>query len=203
MLMLNQNKKSSPLVWIVMLCITTLFIIGCQEQDSTNTDATSVVSEADSTKLAMEAKIDSLNKKMMDVFRTTGKPDMKTSMYAVQAYEYYAHDYEKDPKAGMYLMKAGEIYENILNDKIRANRRYQSAYLHEEDFKNKPMALFRSANLYVELDDTARAIQLFETFTEKYPEHEFADDAENMIKITRMGMEEFLKQAQQSPEEPS
>ena len=60
------------------------------------------------------------------------------------------------------------------------------------------MALFRSANLYADIGDTTRAIETFNLFIQKFPKHDFTDDAENMIKITRMGMDEFIKQAQEN-----
>ena len=142
-------------------------------------------------------KIDSLNS-IINTLAKKGELDIKTTMYTVEAYEDFNHYYPEDEKSGLFLMKAGELYENVLNDKQRAIRRYQSAYLHKTEFEAKPMALFRSANLYADIGDTTRAIETFNLFIQKFPTHDFADDAQNMIKITRMGMEEFIKQAQQN-----
>ncbi len=186
------NFKNSTL--LIALISTLLF--ACNSSNQT-TDQDDPVEEANQDKQLMLTKIDSLNKAMLEIYNSSGTPDIKTAMYAVQNYEYFAHDYPEDPLAGQYLMKAGEIYENVIHDRERAIRRYQSAFLHESEFETKPMALFRSANLYSELGDTSKAIKSFEMFIEKYPKHDFADDAEQMIKITRIGMDEFIKQAQQ------
>ena len=149
------NFKNSTL--LIALLGTLMF--ACNSSNQTGEQDDPVVEE-NSDKALLEAKIDSLNEAMMAMYNSTGIPDVKTAMYAVQNYEYFAHDYPNDSKSGEYLMKAGEIYEKVIKDRERAIRRYQSAFLHETEFEKKPMALFRSANLYAEQGDTTKAIKL-------------------------------------------
>ena len=150
--------------------------------------------ESRSAQEIADERIDSLQK-VLGVMYQGGSLETKTVLFLIQAYENYYQDFPKDVKSGSYMSKAGELYENVLKDKPKALKRYLTAYNEYQNYEHRPMALFRAANIYQDLGDTSKAISHFGLFIINHPKHDFADDAQNMIKITRMGMDEFIKQS--------
>ena len=178
---------------IALSALLTIFFFSCTENKKNDK------MESLSAQEVADARIDSLQK-VLGVMYQGGSLETKTVLYLIQGYENYYQDFPDDSKCGMYMSKAGELYENVLKDKPKALKRYLTAYNEYQNYTHRPMALFRAANLYQDLGDTSKAISHFGLFIINHPEHDFADDAQNMIKITRMGMEKFIKQSMENSE---
>src|SRR5687768_10818650 len=94
------------------------------------------------------ARIDSLQPHIRDSVKAGAAPDVRLSMYTIQAYEYFAHDFPKDSLAPGYLFKAAQNYEGVLNDYPKAIQVYEHAYEKYPEYKRRPMLLFHQGNLY-------------------------------------------------------
>ena len=97
------------------------------------------------------------------------------------------------------MFKSAQIFDGMLNDKQKAAQIYQRIYDNYENYDNRPMMLFYRGNSLHDMGDTTAAINVLQTFIAKYPEHEFSDDAKNLIRFIRMNesdLEKFFKSQQ-------
>ena len=141
-----------------------------------------------------QAKIDSLENTRNEFFKSSTIPPKEMVLKSIEAYELYADDYPTDDKSGGFLFEAAKRYEIDLQDFNNAIRLYKKIYDEYESHEHHTMALFHIGNAYHSLNDTTNAIKHFNLFIEKYPNHDFADDAQGMINLSRIGEEEFFKQ---------
>ena len=146
------------------------------------------------TKESYMAVIDSLENVRKGFFENNQLPPKKLALESVQAYEFFIADYPEDENAGEYLFESAKRYEIDLQDYNNAIRLYQEVYDKYPDYKHHKMALFHIGNAYHSMGDSEKAKAAFNDFKTKYPDHDFADDAEGMINIIDMGgEEEFLR----------
>lgn len=146
------------------------------------------------SKESYQATIDSLETARKGFFEANQMPPKDQVLASVNAYEFYAADYPEDEKAAEYLFEAAKRYEIDLQDYNNALRLYQSVYDGYEKYEHHKMSLFHVGNVYHTMQDFDKAKEVFNDFKTKYPDHDFADDAEGMINIIDMGgEEEFLR----------
>lgn len=171
----------------LIITITTLTLLAsCSNSESTNNGKKS--------KENYTTLIDSLEGVRKGFFDNNQMPTRKLVLESVQAFEFFVADYPKDEKAAEYLFESAKRYEIDLQDYKNAIRLYQEVYDNYPDYGNHAMALFHIGNVYHSMNSTEQAKTIFNEFKTKYPDHDFADDAEGMIKIIDMGgEEEFLK----------
>lgn len=144
-----------------------------------------------SKKQQAQHRVDSLENLFTQSLEKSKKLDIKLAMYTIQAYEYYAADYPEDPESAQYLFKAAYNYQNILGNHRKAIRLYEKGYNDYPGYENRPMMLFHLGNAYSELQDTTNAIGKLKLFIKSYPGHDFADDAEGLIRFMRLNEEEL------------
>jgi TolA-binding protein len=80
------------------------------------------------------------------------------------------------------MFKAGQVIENVFDDKARAGEIYFNIFRKYPQSKSAPYALFMTGNLYHTIADTAHAIEMLQFFLAKYPEHELKNDAAALIR---------------------
>jgi TolA-binding protein len=112
-------------------------------------------------------------------------------------YRNFAINNKKDSLAADYLFKSADIFMNMnkANDAIESFNMILEEY---PEYKKAPSVLFLKAFIYEDqLDDLANAEKYYKIFLEKYPNSDFADDAEislnNLGKTPEQLIEEFEK----------
>jgi len=131
---------------------------------------------------ADKIRIDSLENAMrLATEKNPGDPDLKLAMYLAQAYQNYEIMYPADSLSPKYLFKAGQVIENVFDDKSRAAEIYFSIYNKYPNSKAAPFALFMTGNLFHTVKDTSHAVEMLHFFMAKYPDHQLKNDAAALI----------------------
>lgn len=111
----------------------------------------------------------------------------------VDACEAYAASAPNDPKTPEYLFDAAEIAK-LLRTYDKALSLYDRLVTEYPDYKKTPSALFIKAfTLENELGRIEDAKAAYQLFLERYPENDFADDAEFSLENIGKSPEEVLK----------
>lgn len=114
----------------------------------------------------------------------------------VDTYIAYADTYPQDKKAAEYLFNAGNVTMNLLDPK-KAIAIFNRIMRNYPDYEKIPHCLFLKAFIYEnQLNQLGQAEILYREFLQKYPGHEFADDAELSLKNLGKTPEELLEQFQ-------
>lgn len=112
-------------------------------------------------------------------------------------YKDYALNYSTTPEAAEYTFKAAEVFMGLRNgEEVLA-----MADLFMKNFpqdEKAPLSLFIKALAYDDLmGNVEMAKKTFETFLEKYPTSEYADDAQALMSQLGMTDEEKIKMLQE------
>jgi len=137
-------------------------------------------------------KIKSLEK---ELFSDENKMlDKEKAQTLVTAYISYADEFKKDTETPQYLFKAGDLTMN-LNMPQKAIMVFDRILKDFPDFEKAPQCLFLKGYIYEnEIHDLNTAKKIYEEFLQKYPDDEFADDAEVSIKNLGKSPEELIKE---------
>lgn len=112
----------------------------------------------------------------------------------VDAYVLYTNEIPEDEKAGEYLFKAGDLALN-LNMPKKAIELFDRVMNEYPDYEKVPQCLFLKGYVFEnDLKDLVVAKKIYEEFLEKYPDDEFADDAEVSIRNLGKSPEELIKE---------
>lgn len=129
------------------------------------------------------ARIDSLENKMQEVSqKNPAQPDLELAMHLAKAYQDYQAGHPDDSISSRFLFKAGQVIENVFDDKGRAAELYFMVYKKYPASKSAPYALFMTGNLYHTVKDTTRAVEMLQFFLAKYPDHSLKQDAAALIR---------------------
>jgi len=112
----------------------------------------------------------------------------------IDAYITYAESYKDSPEAPDFLYKAADLSLN-LNRSMESLELYNQIIYQYPDYKKAPECLFLVGYIYENyFQNYGKAKELYESFIEKYPTHDFADDA--AISIANMGKspEELIRE---------
>lgn len=127
-------------------------------------------------------RIDSLEAAMKLAYeKNPGEADRNLAMHLAMAYQKYEAQHPKDSISSFYLFKAGQVIENVFDDKQRAGEIYFSVFKKYPESRWAPYALFMTGNLFHTVKDTAHAVEMLEFFMAKYPDHKLKADAAAMI----------------------
>ena len=109
-------------------------------------------------------------------------------------YEEYATEFPDDSLAPVYLFRASDLSMNL-------QRPQETIVLFNEllkkypDYDKTPSVLFLKAFVYEDqLRDLDNAKKYYEEFLEKYPDNDFADDAEMSLKNLGKTPEELIRE---------
>lgn len=110
------------------------------------------------------------------------------------AYTDFAEDFPKDPEASEYLFKAANLSINLGWGESAINILNKFIDLYPND-KRTPEAYFYKAFVYDnQINDDVRAGEVYRTYIEKYPSHEFASAADASIKNLGKSDEDLIKE---------
>lgn len=113
----------------------------------------------------------------------------------------YADEFPEDVEASEYLFKAGDMAMN-LNMPRKAIELFDRILTVYPDFEKAPQCLFLKGYVYENnLGDLKAAKMIYEEFLEKYPDDEFADDAEVSIKNLGKTPEELIREFEEQNKE--
>jgi len=125
------------------------------------------------------------------IFNEDGK---NKAFQLVEAYLNYADENPEDSITPEYLFKAGDIDMNLGNAPSAISTFNRIIYDYPE-YKKAPECLFLVAYIYENyLSDYGKATELYTLFVEKYPDNDFADDAEMSIQNMGKSPEELIKE---------
>ena len=132
-----------------------------------------------------------------------GFVDKEKALVLVDMYIAYTDAYPQDSMAVEYLFKAAEFCLN-LGEGQRAIAYYNRVINEYPDFRKVPECLFLKGYVYENsLGDLEKAKATYLEFIERYPDNEFADDAQVSIQNLVKTPEELIKEfeAQQAAAE--
>lgn len=116
----------------------------------------------------------------------------------IDAYESFARNFPNDTLAPDYLFKAGDVAMNT-NRSNKAIGLYDKIITDFSTYRKAPEALFLKGYVYENnLGRLDKAKSIYEEFLQKYPENEFADDAEVSLKYLGKSPEELIEIFQQN-----
>lgn len=134
--------------------------------------------------------IDSMENKLYNSQDVQISKEDATNLIAL--YEQYADEFPDDTLAPVYLFRASDLSMNLQrpNETIELFNALLSNY---PDYEKTPSVLFLKAFVYEDqLRDLENAKIYYEEFLEKYPNSDFADDAEMSLKNLGKTPEELI-----------
>ena len=160
---------------LLLLLVLTTTIISCEPANKK--DATKIKETEDALFSANDGFIDKTN-----------------ALELVDMYVNYTDNYPADSMAVEYLFKAAEFCLN-LGEGQRAIALYDRVIIEYPDFRKVPECLFLKAYVYENyLGDLENAKAIYLLFIERYPDNEFADDAQVSIQNLGKSPEELIRQ---------
>jgi len=172
---------------ILLTSLLAMFLWGCQ---STDTKKEPVKKEL--TKSELLTKIQSSEQKLFG--DSVAALDKKSAMVLVTDYQSFAARFPKDSLAPEYLFKASDILMNL-------SRPQQTIFTFNEiirkypDFEKMPTCYFLRAFVYDDqLKDYKAAEKYYKEFLDKYPDSDFADDAQMLLRNLGKTPEELINE---------
>ncbi|MBC7448594.1 MAG: tetratricopeptide repeat protein [Hymenobacteraceae bacterium] len=152
------------------------------------------VRSSPAARVASRHRIDSLEAKIHDAVQSPTKaPDIRLTMYTIQAYQYFAADFPRDPRAPEALDRAGQLWSGVLGDHQKAVERYEKVYQEYPQYKNRPQLLIQQGVASEAAHDTAGAATAYRRILTGYPQHPLAKQARGLLKLLRMSAAERAK----------
>lgn len=112
----------------------------------------------------------------------------------IEAYISFTDEYPDDPKAAGQLFKAADMSMNM-NKPHQAIQLFNRILKDYPDFEKAPQSLFLKGYVFENnLNDLESAKRVYTEFLEKYPDDDFADDAEVSIKNLGKTPEELIRE---------
>ena len=156
-----------------LFLITLLFLSGCQSPEQKAID-----------------EIDTLEK---EIFSDEGMLDRNRVDELINIYVEYADQFKEDTLSPEYLFKAGDIAMNT-NRSHQAIRYYSRIIDEYPEYRKVPEALFLKGYVYENnLGRLDKAEEIYTEFLDKYPDNDFADDAEVSLKYLGKSPEELIE----------
>lgn len=137
--------------------------------------------------------LDKIKKVEKDTFSENGLVQAENVDELIAAYENFANDFPTDSLSPDFLFKAGDVAMNT-NRSNKAISLYKRIINEYGDYKKAPEALFLQAYVYENnLGRLDKAKAIYEAFLTKYPDNDFADDAEVSLKYLGKSPEELIE----------
>ena len=147
--------------------------------------------------------LDQIKKTEAEVFDKNGMIDHDRIDELIETYLGYANSYPQDSLAADYIFKAADVAMTT-NRSNQAITLYQRIIEEYPNYRKVPEALFLEAYVYENyLGRLDKAKALYEEFLEKYPDNDFADDAEISLKYLGKSPEELIELFQQAAQQDS
>jgi len=176
---------------VFLLSAIVIVVASCNAPDNSN-KATNKTANTELTKTELLTKIQQGEKKLFG--DTLIHVNRKSALNIVDEYMQFAGRFPDDTMAAEYLFKASDISMNL-------NRPQQTVEIFNKlietypDFNKIPTCYFLRAFVYDDqLKDYKTAEKYYREFIKKYPNSDFADDAEMLLKNLGKTPEELIKE---------
>jgi hypothetical protein len=128
------------------------------------------------------ARIDSLEAAMKQAdAKNPAEPDLNLAMHLAKAYQDYQAGHPEDSLSPKFLFRAGQVIENVFDDKGRALELYYSVFRKYPKSPLAPYGLFMAGNLHHSIRDSVNAVNMLNLFLAKFPQHSLRMDAASLI----------------------
>ena len=120
--------------------------------------------------------------------------DRKTATELMNAYVNFHAAAPGDTRAPDRLFKAAEIALQ-LGEYQKSLAYFREVHDNYPDYRNRPLALFFQGNIYDDnLDNDARAGEIYREFLQKYPDHAFSEDVKILLNNLGKSDAELLRE---------
>jgi len=176
---------------VFLLSAIIIAVASCNAPDNSN-KATNKTENKELTKVELLTKIQQDEKKLFD--DTLVPVNHKSALVLVDEYQQFATRFPDDTMAAEYLFKASDIAMN-LNRPQQTVEIFNTLIENYPDFNKIPTCYFLRAFVYDDqLKDYKAAEKYYREFIKKYPNSDFADDAEMLLKNLGKTPEELIKE---------
>jgi len=142
--------------------------------------------------------ISNIGKTEKEVFTENGSLNRDKVNDLITVYTGFADQFPGDTLAPSYIFKAADIAMNT-NRSMEAIKFYDRILNDYPDYRKAPEALFLKGYVYENnLGRLDKAKEIYESFIAKYPDNEFADDAQVSLKYLGKSPEELIELFQKS-----
>lgn len=115
----------------------------------------------------------------------------------IENYEGFASNFPDDPQTPEYLFKLAEFY-GATGDNQKELETFKKVSDNYQDYEKAPQSLFMQAFILEnKLNALKEAEKIYQMFMEKYPDHEFADDAQFSLDNLYLTDEQLLEKFKQ------
>ena len=159
--------------------IVTILVISfsCSQQQKNN-------------KQSIQESIDEMETKLYN--GEDAQVNMGDAVGLINLYQKFAKEYPKDSLAPIFLFRASDLSMN-LNRPVQTIALFNDLLDNYPEYEKVPSVLFLKAFVYEDqLKDLDKAKMYYEEFLEKYPDSDFADDAEISLKNLGKTPEELI-----------
>ena len=149
-----------------------------------------------------KSRIKELEKKIGAENFTLDENGMKLANELIADYLSYAESHKDSPEAPDYMYSAADLSLNIGKSKEALDLYNQIIYKYP-DYAKAPECLFLVGYIYENyFQQYGKAKEIYESFLQKYPNHEFADDARISIENMGKSPEELIKSFEEKNKQP-
>ena len=172
------------MIRIVFIVVTSAIILASCSDGIVKTDKTGLLDSIQK----MEAELYS----SVEVSLTSDKANS-----AVLLYSRYVHEFPGDSICPIYIFKSAEMFRAVNNGKMAID--YYKRLVNEYPESEKvPVAIFLQGFVYENiLNDMTNARNYYQMYLDKYPQGEFAKDANVLIMNLGKSPEEMIKEFEQ------
>lgn len=175
---------------VFLLSAIIIVVASCNAPDRNK--ATNKTANKELTKAELLTKIQQDEKKLFA--DTLTHVNRKSALNLVGEYQQFARRFPDDTMAAEYLFKASDISMNM-NSPQQTVEIFNKLIENYPGFNKIPTCYFLRAFVYDDqLKDYKTAEKYYREFIKKYPNSEFADDAEMLLKNLGKSPEELIKE---------
>lgn len=177
--------KSTFKIFTTILITLSVLIFSCAGPETESTEKETNI----------DVSIEELEKELFGSNQT--KLDKRKALDLVNLYVEYVDEFPEEIISPEYLFKASDISMN-LNRPKKTIQLFDRILTEYPSYNKTPSALFLKAFVYEDqLKDLEAAKKYYLLFLEKYPDSEFADDAEVSVRNLGKTPEELIKEFEQ------
>jgi tetratricopeptide (TPR) repeat protein len=156
-----------------------------------------VVAVLASCKSERDKDIELIEREENELFGESGMIDRTRIAPLLEMYVSFADNHPDDTLSPVYLFKAGDMAMNT-NRSVQAIQLYSRIIEQYPEYTKVPEALFLKGYVYENnLGRLDKAREIYEEFLQRFPENDFADDAEVSLRYLGMSPEELIEIFQQ------
>ena len=178
---MKKYSLVTPCVLLTSLLLSLLFLFSCKSDQA-------------SEKMELKAKIDSVEKNMVNSQMELNK---ELALQGINLYDQYVKSFPDDSLAPEYLFRVSDL-SRAMNNIQKSMQSLQTICKKYPNYKKVPDCLFLQGYYMQEfVGDTAKAREYYKAFVSKYPDHPFADDARALINMLGKSNEQIIKEFEQ------